>query len=95
VQIAAHCRGHDLLGSEGIDRCTRTVFYENSFSLWHRLQMRDRNHRGAQDQPCNYFDPITSPMDQFMIDTLTGKREMADAVDEIVKIVKASKQRKH
>lgn len=91
AQEAAACMGHTLLGGEGSDRCTRMIFYENSFSLRDRLQMRDRNHRGDQDQPCNYYDLSTSSMDMKVINNLIAKKTMADTIDEVVKAVRGRK----
>lgn len=93
AQESAGCRGHTLLGGEGADRCTRMVFYENSFALWERLQMRDRNHRGAQDQPCTYYDLVTSPMDRAVIKILQDKRELANHADEVIKAVRVEGER--
>lgn len=89
AQEAATARGHTLIGGTGNDRCNRVVFFENSFSLMERLQIEDRIHRGAQDQDCLYFDLVTSPIDQFVADTLRKKKELADSVDEVVKVVRA------
>ena len=80
--------GHTLLGQKGRDRCASTCFFENSFSLRDRLQMRDRNHRGSQDEPCSYYDLITSPMDQAVVDALSGKKAQADMVDAVIKTVR-------
>lgn len=88
AQEAAAFRGHTLLGGTGNGRCHRMVFFEKSFSYYHWSQMRDRNHRGDQDQTCHYFDLITSPSDQLTTDTLTSKRDMADAVDSVVAVVR-------
>ena len=77
--------GHTLLGGEGDDRCTRMIFYENNFSLRDRLQMRDRNHRGTQDQPCTYFDLITSKIEEKVIGALSAKKTMADTIDDLVR----------
>lgn len=89
AQQAATCMGHTLLGGEGVkDRCARMVFYESSFSLRDHLQMRDRNHRGEQDQPCNYYYLLTSPMDQIVIDALTEKKAIADTIDAATKVAR-------
>lgn len=90
-QQAATCMGHTLLGGEGRDRCTRIVYYENSFSLRDRLQMNDRNHRGEQDQPCTIYDLVTSPMDALVIDALVAKKGLADSIDDVVKAVRGRK----
>lgn len=83
-------RGHTLIGSEGArNRCSRIFYFENSFSLYQRLQMNDRNHRGEQDETCMIFDAITSPMDQLVIDILIGKRELRDEVDRVVLAVQS------
>lgn len=96
LQQAAHCMAHTLLGGEGVnDRCARQVFYENSFSLRDRLQMRDRNHRGEQDQPCNYYDLVTSPMDEIVIAALEAKKAVADTIDSAVKVAKKEAKRKY
>jgi hypothetical protein len=76
-------RGHTLIGQKG-DRCSRMVYYENSLSLMHRLQMNDRNHRGEQDETCLIYDLIPSPIDQINVDILQGKRSQADGMDALV-----------
>lgn len=90
-QESAACMGHTLIGGEGDDRCTRMFFYENSFSLRDRLQMRDRNHRGEQDQTCLYYDFITSPMERKVVDALIRKHTQAQMIDDVVKAVKERK----
>lgn len=87
-QQTASFRGHTLLGGTEGDRCNRMVFFENSFSYYHRSQMEDRNHRGEQDQTCHYYDLVTSPIDEKYIQVLQGKKDLANAVDDIVKLVR-------
>ena len=92
-QERATALGHTLLGKPGKDRCNKTIFYENSFSLYYRLQLEDRNHRGAQDQDCDVIDLSVSPMDDLTIEILKGKREMADSMDRIVAAVRAERDK--
>lgn len=87
-------RGHTLIGQKGRDRCFRTFYYENSLSLMHRLQMNDRNHRGAQDETCMLYDLICSPIDQINVDILTGKRTQADGMDAIVALIRQTAGRR-
>lgn len=90
AQEDAACRGHTLIGGEGRNnRCSKTVYFENSFAYWQRAQMNDRNHRGAQDEPCNIYDIITSPMDKFALDTVREKKSLADRVDEAIALVRS------
>lgn len=91
AQIDQGSRGHTLIGQPGNDRCSRTYYYETDLSLMHRLQMNDRNHRGAQDETCVLYDPICCPIDQLNVDILTQKKTQADGMDEIVKLVRAGK----
>lgn len=91
-QTQAIALGHTLLGQPGKDRCNKVIFYENSYSLYYRLQVEDRNHRGEQDQMCSVIDLITSPMDEATTRILTSKREMAQSMDEIVAAVRAEKR---
>jgi hypothetical protein len=84
AQQFAVCRGHTLIGGEGNDRCTRLIYYENSYSLGDRLQMNDRIHRGDQDQPCDYFDLCAGPIDLVPIAALRDKKNVADRVDDLV-----------
>lgn len=86
-QESATARGHTLIGSKQAGWCSRMLFYENSFSLMERLQGEDRIHRGDQPEPCNYYDLVTSPIDAAIIAALQKKRAMADAVDDVVKVV--------
>lgn len=90
-QSATH-RGHTLIGKDG-DRCARMIFFENDFSYYQRAQMKDRNHRGDQDETCTIFDLITSPMDQIVVDTLVGRRNTADAMDALVAEVRRQRRR--
>jgi SNF2-related domain len=92
-QQKASCMGHTLLGGTGKDRCTRMIFYEDSYSLRDYLQMRDRNHGAGQDQPCTYYHLITSPVDQAAVTALIDKKDAADAVDAVVKAVRGQIQR--
>lgn len=87
-QQEASSRGHTLLGQAGKDRCSTMVFYENSFSYYHRSQMEDRNHRGAQDTDCNIYDLIASPADECAVKNLTGKRDLANGMDDVVSMVR-------
>lgn len=88
-QELAACRGHTLIGQTGRDRCSTMYFFENSFSYYQRSQMEDRNHRGAQDETCNIYDPITSPIDQIAVDILTSKRDMASSMDDVVAAIRS------
>lgn len=87
-QESATARGHTLIGGEGVDRCNRMVFVENSFSLMERLQVEDRIWRGEQDQNCLYYDLVTSPIDQVVINALQKKKALADSIDDVVKVVR-------
>jgi hypothetical protein len=42
-------RGHTLLGTQGANRCSTSIFYENTYSRDTRSQLEDRNHRHGQD----------------------------------------------
>ncbi len=92
-QERATALGHTLLGQVGNDRCFKTIFFENSYSYYYRSQVEDRNHRGEQDTPCTCYDLITSPVDQACVDILVAKKEMANAMDELVTKVRATKRR--
>lgn len=90
-QIDQTSRGHTLIGKPGRDRCSRTYYYETDLSLMHRLQMNDRNHRGEQDELCSIYDPVCSPIDQLNVDILTRKKDQADAMDELIKLLREGK----
>jgi hypothetical protein len=50
-------RGHTLLGQTGSDRCSTSIFYENTYSRDTRSQLEDRNHRHGQDaEHVSYID---------------------------------------
>ncbi len=83
-QEVATARGHTLIGDVGRDRCNRIFMYENHFGLYWREQIKDRNHRGAQDQPCTVWDIISSPMDAIIVERLTGKKDRAAMMDSLV-----------
>ena len=88
-QVDATHRGHTLLGGPGVNRANRMIFMDNSFSYLHRAQIEDRIHRGEQDQTCNYYDLVTSPIDQAVLNALLRKKSVADSVDEIIKTVRS------
>lgn len=90
-QQRAMARGHTLLGQKGKDRCSRIMFFENDFGSYWREQMKDRNHRGEQDEPCTIFDFITSPIEQAVVNSLVGKKADADLMDTIVHMVREKK----
>ena len=92
-QERATALGHTLIGQPG-DRCNKIAFYENSYSLYHRSQLEDRNHRGDQDEMCTCYDFIASPIDQVAVDALVRKKNMADEMDAIIKSVKAERKTK-
>ncbi|MHC4368146.1 MAG: helicase-related protein [Planctomycetota bacterium] len=54
------------------------VFYDNSFSAEHRLQMIDRIHRMSMDlvKGATIIDLCHLPVDQLVLDTLDSNREM-------------------
>lgn len=87
-QEGATFRGHTLVGKKG-DRCDRIAFYESSFSLYRREQMKDRNHRGDQDEPCHLYDFVSSPIERMIVDGLVRKKSAADTMDDVVKLVRS------
>lgn len=59
LQLTVGAKGHTMLGTEGLDRCSTSIFYENVFSNDTRKQAEDRNHRIGQDaESVNYFDLV-------------------------------------
>lgn len=91
-QERATALGHTLLGQPGRDRCNQTVFYENSYSLYYRMQLEDRQHRGIQDVPVTYYDLVSSPVEQAVIDALVKKQEMVKSLDTIVAAVRSYRE---
>lgn len=87
-QEVSMARGHTLLGQIGKDRCSRTSFYEQHFGLYWREQIKDRNHRGEQDETCWLVDYIGSPIEQIIVDGLVQKKAAADLMDKFVKAVR-------
>lgn len=71
--------GHTLLGRKG-NRCSTTVFFENSYSMQNRVQAESRNHRIGQDEMVNYFDIVASPMESRIIAALQKKRDVMNVV---------------
>ena len=72
--------GHTLLGGPGADRCSTTIYFENSFSLGDRLQSEARNHRSGQDKAVVYWDFVSSPVDAKVIKALQQKRDLVAAL---------------
>jgi len=92
-QERAASRGHTLLGQPGNDRCNRIVFFENEFSLYYRSQVEDRNHRGEQDQMCTIYDLVSSPVEARAIEILVAKKEMVEALDQVVAVVRSMRDK--
>lgn len=88
AQITASSKAHTLIGDAGENRCSRMVWHDGTFSLLDRLQMLDRIHRGAQDQNCNYYDLIMSPIDEAQLKALDKKENLADAVVNAVRVLR-------
>lgn len=85
LQISVGALGHTLLGGPGDDRCSTTIFYENSYNLIDRKQGEDRNHRIGQDKGVSYFDLAASPIDRKVIRALQRKEEIVKAIVDAVK----------
>lgn len=92
-QIDQLARGHTLLGQKSKDRCYRIFMYETSLSLMHVEQVKDRNHRGEQDETCTIYWPVCSPIDQLNVDILTKKKTMAEGMDALIKEVRKPRVR--
>ena len=81
AQIQSGKYGLTLLGgADEEDRCTTTIFYENSFSLDARIQAEDRNHRIGQKSSVVYIDLIGSEIDELAIKALRDKKHVADVI---------------
>jgi SNF2 family DNA or RNA helicase len=91
-QERATALGHTLLGQAGKDRCTRTVFFESSFSLYYRAQLEDRNHRGDADEPVTVYDLVASPVERAVLRALMAKRDLADSIDDVVAAVREARR---
>jgi len=75
--------GHTLLGGTGRDRCSTTIFFENSFALGDRLQSEDRNHRHGQDADCvTYIDIVASPVERKVVAALQKKVHLIQSLRE-------------
>jgi SNF2 family DNA or RNA helicase len=81
VQERAGKYGHTLLGQPGRDRCSTTIFFENSYSLDDRSQIEDRNHRRGQDaNSVTYIDLCGTSMDRDVIRALQRKESIFKAI---------------
>lgn len=64
-----------------LNEATNTLYYTNSYSLEHRLQSEDRNHRIGQTVSVTYSDfEADGTIDSKIIDALREKRRLSDAV---------------
>lgn len=88
AQIQTASKAHTLLGGPGTDRCNATLYHDHTFSLLDRNQMDDRNHRGEQDQPVNYYDPVMSSIDTAQLAALASKQNMASLVVDTVRAMR-------
>lgn len=57
-----------------------TIYYSNSYSLEHRLQSEDRNHRIGQTNRVTYIDLVTPGVDERVIKSLKAKNDVASSV---------------
>lgn len=80
AQIQASKFGHTLLGRPGRNRCSTTVYLENSYSLEDREQSEDRNHRWGQDKAVVYIDMAAAPIDVKITKALQHKQDVAMVV---------------
>jgi SNF2 family DNA or RNA helicase len=80
VQERAGKYGHTLLGDRH-NRCSTTIFFENSYSLDDRSQIEDRNHRRGQDaNSVTYIDICGTSMDRNVIHALQRKENIYKAI---------------
>jgi SNF2 family DNA or RNA helicase len=82
VQERAGKYGFTLLGGQNTrDRCSTTVFFENSYSLDDRSQIEDRNHRRGQTaESVLYIDLCGTSMDRNVIRALQRKENVFQAI---------------
>ena len=59
---------------------TTTIYYSNSYSLEHRLQSEDRNHRIGQTNKVTYIDLVTPGLDERILASLLQKKNIADSL---------------
>jgi SNF2 family DNA or RNA helicase len=87
VQERAGKFGHTLLGTpESRNRCSTTIFFENSYSLDDRSQVEDRNHRrGQTSDHVLYIDLCGTSMDRNVIRALQRKEAIFQAVFSKIK----------
>lgn len=91
IQTQTGKYGHTLLGGQSYeDRCSTTIFYENSYSLDARLQAEDRNHRYGQDRAVVYVDLVSSKVEAQAILALKNKANVANLI--VDKFRKAGKK---
>ena len=83
-QVQAAMYGHTLLGPED-NPCHNTVFFENDYNLNARIQAEDRNHRFGQKFPVTYHDLIGSDMDRVILNALSKKLSIAEAIVKDIK----------
>ena len=79
VQMVSGKYGHDLSGAEG-DRCSKMVFFENTYSLDDRTQIEMRNTTAFQDWSNDYFDLVAGGVELLAAKALAHKKSVADAV---------------
>jgi SNF2 family DNA or RNA helicase len=87
LQATAGKYGHTLIGGEPVnDRCSTTIFFENSYSLDTRSQIEDRNHRWGQlNDSVLYIDLCGTSMDRNVIQALQRKESIFQTVFSLIK----------
>lgn len=85
AQTSVGSRGHTLLGQPGPDRCSTTIYFENSYDLEVRLQSEDRNHRWGQDRGVLYVDLFGSSIDRAKVDALQNRKNLIATVVDVAR----------
>lgn len=85
AQSTVASESHTLLGTDTCP-CHGSVFFENNFVLRTRMQAEGRNHRQGQKLPVDYYDIVSSPIEEKVVRALQDKLNLVDAVMSLTKI---------
>lgn len=74
AQLQVLSFGHTLPGPDE-KPCDSMIYYENDFSLLHRMQSESRPEKYGREIPISYYDMYASKMDRYMISALIRKED--------------------
>ena len=61
----------------------RTIYYSNSFSYGDRIQSESRTWRAGQHRRCIYYDVVSFPIDNLILENLRKKQDLSQQLSNL------------